>query len=137
MTVGDLILKYREEHHMSQRQFALKCGMSNGYIAMIEKNENPATGKPLIIGLDKLKAIANVLHMPVDELMRIADVDTTVSLSDGDGEDAYVPKTVEARIVSFGMDKMSKEEREKVLEVLQIMYRNNPNLFRKDEPNDP
>lgn len=45
MTLGEIIVKYRLEHGLSQRQFALRCGLSNGYIAMIEKNRNPATGK--------------------------------------------------------------------------------------------
>lgn len=37
MTLGEFIRKYRSEHDLSQRQFALKCGLSNGYISMLEK----------------------------------------------------------------------------------------------------
>ena len=44
MKIGDLIQKYRAEHDMSQRQFAIMCGLSNGYISMLEKGKNPKTG---------------------------------------------------------------------------------------------
>lgn len=80
MNLGSVIMNYREEHHLSQRQFAMKCGLSNGYIAMIEKNENPATGKPLAVSLTVVKAIASAMNMSADELMRISDGKTLVSL---------------------------------------------------------
>ena len=39
MTLGDLIKEYRTAHDVSQRQFAAMCGLSNGYISMLEKGE--------------------------------------------------------------------------------------------------
>ena len=41
------------------------------------------------------------------------------------------PKTIEARIVSFGMDQLPKEQRETILRMLQTMYQNNPTLFKE------
>lgn len=41
MTLKDLVIKYRTENGLSQRQFALQCGLSNGYISMIERGVNP------------------------------------------------------------------------------------------------
>ena len=43
MTIGKIIKNYREEKNMSQRQFARKCKLSNGYIAMLERGINPKT----------------------------------------------------------------------------------------------
>lgn len=80
MTLGDMILQYRTEHKLSQRQFALKCGLSNGYIAMIERNENPQTKKPIVPRLDQIKAIATAMNMTADELIRATDGDTPVAL---------------------------------------------------------
>lgn len=44
MTLSDFVKEYRKEHDLSQRQFAAICGLSNGYISMLEKNMNPKTG---------------------------------------------------------------------------------------------
>lgn len=81
MTLGAMILQYRTEHKLSQRQFAMKCGLSNGYIAMIERNMNPSTGKPIVPGLDQIKAIANAMGMTADTLIRSVDGNTPVSLA--------------------------------------------------------
>ena len=35
-----------------------------------------------------------------------------------------MPKTVEARIVSYGMDKLPQQDREKILGVVRAMYTN-------------
>lgn len=69
MTLGECIANYRSEHGLSQRQFALNCGLSNGYIAMLEKGKNPNTGKPLIPNLDTFKAIADAMGLELGELM--------------------------------------------------------------------
>ena len=47
MTLKDLVIKYRTENGLSQRQFALQCGLSNGYISMIERGVNPSTGEKI------------------------------------------------------------------------------------------
>ena len=47
MTLGELIQEYRKEHGMSQRQFAIACQLSNGYISMLERGENPKTKTPM------------------------------------------------------------------------------------------
>lgn len=78
MTVGGLIAKFREEHHMSQRKFALLCGLSNGYISMIEKNLNPQTGRPPEISPEALKSIAETMGMTMDELARKVDPETKI-----------------------------------------------------------
>lgn len=81
MTLGDAIREYRTEHKMSQRQFAEKCGLSNGYIAMVERGVNPATGKPIVPSIDRCKAIANAMGMTLDTLLRTID-DTEVMVND-------------------------------------------------------
>lgn len=80
MTLRSLIKQYRDEHDMSQRQFATLCGLSNGYISMIEKNTNPNTGQPLTPSIPALNKIAAVLGYTLDELLTIAD-DMPVTLS--------------------------------------------------------
>ena len=45
------------------------------------------------------------------------------------------PQTIEARIVSGGMDKMTKDQREQVLAVVKAMFANHPELFEEGESN--
>lgn len=70
MKLGELIIAYRKEHKLSQRQFAKKCGgVSNGYVSMLENDFNPATSKGITPSLDKLVCIASGMDMSVSELM--------------------------------------------------------------------
>lgn len=55
-----------------------------------------------------------------------------------DDEPEITPQTIEARIVSGGMDKLPKDQRELILGMLRTMYSNQPELFkqRKDDADD-
>lgn len=81
MTLGDLIKEYRTEHNLSQRQFAIMCGLSNGYISMLEKGENPSTKKPVAPSLVQLQKIAAGLGITVMDLMERVD-DMPIDLDD-------------------------------------------------------
>lgn len=45
MTIGEKVKLYRDSHGESQRQFALRAGVSNTTIGSLEKGINPNTGK--------------------------------------------------------------------------------------------
>lgn len=73
MKLGDLIREYREKQGLSQRQFADRCGLSNGYISIIEKGINPNTGKPVTPTIPQLKKIAGGLNITVMEMFETVD----------------------------------------------------------------
>ena len=79
MTLSEAIIKYRKDHDLSQRQFALKAGLSNGYISMLESNINPKTKQPLTPTMPVVKKIANAMDISVDALFAIVD-DMPISL---------------------------------------------------------
>lgn len=81
MLLGEIITSYRYAHEMSQRQFALACGLSNGYISMLEKNKNPKTGLPIKPNIDQLVKIANTMGMTLTDLLQKAD-DMPVTIHD-------------------------------------------------------
>lgn len=81
MTLSETIKTYREGHSLSQRQFANICGLSNGYIAMIERGVNPSTGEPITPSLPALKKIATGMGWSMAELFREVD-DIPVTMSD-------------------------------------------------------
>lgn len=81
MTLGELIILYRKEHGLSQRAFAKVCGnVSNGYVSMIENGKNPNTGKPIVLSIDKLHALASGMGMSLQDLLEAVD-DMPVDIS--------------------------------------------------------
>ncbi len=86
MTLVELIQQYRAEHGLSQRQFALDCGMSNGYISMLERGENPKTRQPITPTLAALNKLAAGMHMTLGEMLSAID-DMPVELSEDEGDD--------------------------------------------------
>lgn len=73
MTLRELIVKYRNDHGLSQRQFAQICDISNGYLAMIENNENPRTKKPPVLSLTMLRKLAGGMGMSLQSLFETID----------------------------------------------------------------
>lgn len=73
MKLGDLIRSYRDTHGLSQRQFAIQCDLSNGYISILEKGINPSTGKPVTPTLPQMKKLADGMAMTLSELFEKVD----------------------------------------------------------------
>ena len=73
MTISNIIKEFRKKNGLSQRKFAEMCGVSNVYIAMIEKENNPSTNQPITPSLSTLKKIADAMHMSIDDLINSAD----------------------------------------------------------------
>ena len=73
MYIGEIIIKYRKEHRLSLRAFAEKCnGITHGYLAALEKGENPNTKKPSNPSPEKLEAIArgmDITYAQLDDMM--------------------------------------------------------------------
>ena len=80
MDIGKIIKKYREKNNLSLRDFAIKCGTSHSYIAMLENGKNSKTGEPIIPTLTMLNKISSGLCLTLNELLSICD-DIPVSLS--------------------------------------------------------
>ena len=74
MTLGEIIADYLKKNKLSQREFAKQCGdVSYGYISMLIRNVNPATGKPIKPKIEKVASIAAGMGMTLDALLRKAD----------------------------------------------------------------
>lgn len=96
MTLGDLIFKYRADNDISQREFAARCGVSNAYISMLEKNQNTKTGKPMVPSLKQFMAIAHAMRLSMDEVLEMVDDKTIDPLR----EDVERVKSV--KVMPFG-----------------------------------
>jgi transcriptional regulator with XRE-family HTH domain len=85
MNIGKIIKKYRTENNLSLREFAIKCGSSHSYIAMLENEKNSKTGEPIIPTLTMLKKISQGLGISLNELLSVCD-DIPVSLAETENE---------------------------------------------------
>lgn len=82
MNIREFILKYREVHGLSQRQFAKNCDISNSYLAMIENNENPRTGKPPVLSLSMFRKLAGGMGMSLQSLFEQIDDEVVSSVDE-------------------------------------------------------
>ena len=113
--IGRLIKTMRMSRNITQADLAKLIHQSQSSITMYETGRREPD-------FETLEALADVFNVPLSTLV---------------DEDNY-PRTLEARIVSYGMDHLPEEDRQKILHVIQAMYRNNPDFFtnEKGEPED-
>lgn len=81
MTLREFVIDYRTKHSLSQRQFALQCNLSNGYISLLEKGVNPKTGETITPSLTVLKKISKGVGIDLDTFFSLIE-ETGISLSD-------------------------------------------------------
>ncbi len=119
MTLKELITGYREEHKLSQRQFATACGLSNGYISMIEREINPNTGEKIVPTLVALQKLATGMHITLADLLVLVD-DMPVDIAA-----KWVPAPIpadglseEAKMVAAAYDAAAQKDRDTVRFVL-------------------
>ena len=80
--------------------------------------------------IDKIEMLANYFRIQKSDLIEDHSDAGTMP------ETFRAPQTLEARIVSFGMDDLPKEEREKILSILRTMYSDKPYLFKEERRHD-
>lgn len=81
MHLGDIIKQYRNEHDLSMQAFADRCGVSKGYVAMLERNVNSKTGEPVTPSIETFIKVAKAMNVTTAELFDKVDENTPVSLS--------------------------------------------------------
>lgn len=96
MTLSEMIVAYRVEHGLSQRSFADVCGVSNGYISMLEKGRNPKTNEPIVPRLSYLQKIASGMGVSLNALLAAADdMDVDISRRVVAGEEKHESALIE------------------------------------------
>ncbi len=101
-TLGSVISRKRQELDLTQRELAKKIGISNSTIARIEKDEGnirPDTAT--------LQAIAQALHLDYNYLLALSN---------------QVDDEPEIRIIQRAAKKMSSEDKERMLQMLSLMF---------------
>ena len=123
MTLKDLVIEYRNDHGLSQRQFATACGLSNGYISMLEKEMNPNTKLPVTPTLPKLKQLASGMGMSLtDLLVKVDDMPVELILDDADSK-KLVPEIedeLDAEIMKI-ISGLTPEKKQQALSYIQYL----------------
>lgn len=110
----------REARGISQRQAALALNLSPTVYNRYENGIREPSNALLLV-------LADYFGVTVDELLgRDAD----------ENQNANGPQTLEARIISGGVDKMPKEDREFALRVFNKMFAEYADKFEKDDDDD-
>ena len=126
MELRDVLLKYREENGISQREFARRCGLSNSLISILEMGINPQTRKKMTPDLETYRKIASEIGMTVQALFELLGDSESVDISEPSspkGEsDSYRAETREAQILARGMDKMTEDQRKRLLDLVNIAF---------------
>ena len=114
MKLRDLIIQYREKHDLSQRQFASKCNLSNGYISMLENGVNPKTQKPVIPSITALQKLAEGMGLSMTELFALAE-DTLINITSDDDFDVLPMLDPAARHLLEIYDVLNSEGKKKLI----------------------
>lgn len=112
MHLGELINMYRKEHKLSMDAFAKKSELSKAYISVLEKNEDPRTGKPIIPSIPTIEKVATAINVSFNDIFSKLDDGLLVRLDDGEiGDSTSDNDFQELRIV---YDKLNSDRRVKV-----------------------
>ena len=85
MELGELLIQYREQNNLSQREFARKCGLSHALISLIELNKRKSTPdtetyKKLATGMGM--TVQNLFLQLGDSAMVNLQVDRPIIIND-------------------------------------------------------
>lgn len=157
MTLAEIIINYRQEEKLSQREFATKCGLSNAAISNIEKGKvNPSTGKQTVTSIETLMKIASGMGISLDALFEKMDNNIPLRIDFGNYRQKFhpsvvemldrringlqeetnlndLPKTEEARILSKGIDQLPEEQRKQAVAMFELMFSKYINLKGEGE----
>lgn len=116
----------RKSHNMTQKDLGDAIGQTAASIGMYETGQR-------MPDRETLEAIADIFNVGTQSLLF-----TEPTIDDVDAYLDAIPKTAEARIISGGIDKLPKEQREQALNVVRAMFAQYADYFKEgDEKDEP
>ena len=116
--IGNRIAEIRRQRGLNQDELAELSSLSRISIARYETGKFEPGAKALSRIADALEVSSDVLLGRLEETIEKAT-------------DAINPKTNEARIISGGVDKLPKEQREQALAVMRAMFAQYADYFKE------
>lgn len=85
MKLSEIIREYRTTNNLSMQKFADQCGLSKGYISMLESEFKPNnTKKKIIPSIQAIKKLSVGMGIDFDQLL--SSIDGDVSLIDNENK---------------------------------------------------
>jgi len=110
---GERIRELRKARGLNQEQLAELASLNRVTVAKYESGR-------IEPGAQALSRIADALEVSTDALLgRSGEIPEAVPR----------PRTMEAKIISGGIDRLPKEQREQALNVMRAMFASHPELF--------
>ena len=119
--IGIRIRTMRKSRRMTQEDLARAIGQSASSITMYETCRRSPD-------YETLEALADVFNVPISSLVEDEEFQYESYLQHN-----HAPRTVEARVISRGIDSMPKEQREAIVKLMTGLY---PGLFEKGSESD-
>lgn len=113
-TLGELIARKRQEKGLSQRELAAAVKVSNSTIARLERNEITLPGSDLI------RAMANELGLDYNYLLALTQ---------------QIDDEPEIRMIQRAAHNMSQEDKERMVSILRLTFKDAFEHIRDDEGN--
>ena len=111
----NIVRELRKKKGIQQKELAIEIGVSIPTVSDWENQKKDPAG-------ERLQTLAK--YFGVDELVILGQEVLTIG-----PDNSQIPKTPEAMAVSVGMDKLPKEQREMILNMVKAMF---PNKFKKE-----
>lgn len=140
MELREYIKQYREENGLSMQEFADRCGLSKGYISMLESGKHPQNKRAIVPSIETYGKLARGMNMSIDALLRAIDGDAEIQVGSfiaaqngasvfdvAHEEDDDFP---EVRLIARAGKKMTPERKADMMRMLKMMF---PEEFGEDE----
>lgn len=114
----NIVKELRKKAGIQQKELAIEIGVSRPTVSEWESNKKDPSG-------DRLKKLAEYFN--VDELVILG-----ISVSKKDSENETTPKTIEARLLGRGADKMPEEDRQRLLDMVKLVFPQYADYFKKE-----
>lgn len=75
MDLSTIIKEYRISHKLTMQEFADSCGLSKGYISMLENGRHPRNNKEVVPSLETYTKLSAAMHITLDELLTKLNID--------------------------------------------------------------
>ena len=120
MDLKDIIINYRTENKISQREFARRCGLSNAQISILEYGRNKQTGRKPTPDVITMKKIADGMGISLQSLFEMIGDSEHVGLNTRpDSYPIVIPNT--DRFLRI-MASMTPEDYETIMKIYTRTY---------------
>ena len=121
MKLSEIVKKYRDEHGLSLRSFASRCGVSHTVIYNVE-NELNSVGDPFTPSFETIQKIANAMGITVNDLLRQIE-DMPIYTSEADEWRDELKNNPDLRMLLSASSKLDAEDIRQLIALAERMNR--------------